>query len=934
MCGNQDAVASAYSLFDYTIAEDLGGEAAYINLRDRAYRQGVRLASDMVPNHMGIDSPWVVEHPDWFISRQDSPYPAYSFNGPDLSQDGRVEIKIEDHYFEQSDAAVVFRRRDNASGETRYIYHGNDGTSFPWNDTAQLDYLNPAVREQVIQTILHVARLFPVIRFDAAMTLAKRHFHRLWFPGPGSSGAIPSRAEYGMSQAEFDKHMPHEFWREVVDRVAAEVPGTLLLAEAFWLMEGYFVRTLGMHRVYNSAFMNMMRDEENAKYRSVIKNTLEFDPDIMKRYVNFMSNPDERTAIDQFGKGDKCFGVAALMATLPGLPMFGHGQIEGFTEKYGMEYQRPRYDETADHWLVERHDREIAPLLHRRWLFAESSNFLLYDFFQSSGLVDENVFAYSNRNGGERALVVYNNRYGSARGNLDHSAAYADKGAGQLRQRRLREGLGLSGDGSAILAFRDSLTGLEYLRRASELNERGLALDLHAYQCHVFLDWRELRASAEAPWDQLCDQLNGSGVPNLGDALVNLELRPAHIALRLLLDSAVVRLLADLAEHPRSISGMKDDRLEQVRSEFFELAWERCEKFLRQAQKAYASRTAKELGVAEVQRPGELASLAPVLRERLRAAMRIPAIEALFRAPWTSAARRVLPSPSPQFTATAMWGPVLGWCVLKLLAESIDAENPEEAGLDLFDRLRLRETFAQAFEALGFEGEESWRVAARIKVLLLIRAGVGQQKEPEIALGASPAVADAPEDVYESTAAEAELAIPASDPIPDSHQAVPDEPETRQGEQVSKNGQSVLAPELWLDPDVRWLTGVHDSEGHDYLVRESYEELLWWMQMPSLLRLAGETAPSREALEHMSKIVKEALATAEAAGYRIDLLVGKASREADPVSTADSDPDRKGSSQPARVPSEQARPQNSQPVDSQPQEQEVESKDAAVKPTS
>jgi len=87
--------------------------------------------------------------------------------GPDLSRDGRVEIKIDDHYFTQSDAAVTFRRRDKFSGETRYIYHGNDGTSFPWNDTAQLDYLNPAVREQVIQTILHVARLFPVIRAKA-----------------------------------------------------------------------------------------------------------------------------------------------------------------------------------------------------------------------------------------------------------------------------------------------------------------------------------------------------------------------------------------------------------------------------------------------------------------------------------------------------------------------------------------------------------------------------------------------------------------------------------------------------------------------------------------------------------------------------------------------------------------------------------------------
>ena len=101
----------------------------------------------------------------------------------------------------------------------------------------------------------------------------------------------------------------------MVDRVAREVPGTLLLAEAFWLMESYFVRTLGMHRVYNSAFMNMMRDEENAKYRTVIKATIEFDPDILKRYVNFMSNPDERTAVDQFGNGDKNFGVATMMAT-------------------------------------------------------------------------------------------------------------------------------------------------------------------------------------------------------------------------------------------------------------------------------------------------------------------------------------------------------------------------------------------------------------------------------------------------------------------------------------------------------------------------------------------------------------------------------------------------------------------------------------------
>ena len=95
-----------------------------------------------------------------------------------------------------------------------------------------------------------------------------------------------------------------------------------------------------MHRVYNSAFMHMLRDEDNAKYRRVLKDTLEFDPEILKRYVNFMNNPDEKTAVEQFGKGDKYFGVATLLATLPGLPMFGHGQFEGFAEKYGMEFRR------------------------------------------------------------------------------------------------------------------------------------------------------------------------------------------------------------------------------------------------------------------------------------------------------------------------------------------------------------------------------------------------------------------------------------------------------------------------------------------------------------------------------------------------------------------------------------------------------------------
>jgi hypothetical protein len=660
--------------------------------------------------------------------------------------------------------------------------------------------------------------------------------------------------------------MPNEFWREVVDRVAQEVPGTLLLAEAFWLMEGYFVRTLGMHRVYNSAFMVMLRDEDNAKYRSVLKNTLEFDPDIMKRYVNFMSNPDERTAIDQFGKGDKCFGVAVMMSTLPGLPMFGHGQIEGFTEKYGMEYRWPRYEENPDAALVARHDREIAPLLKRRWLFAESANFLLYDFFHDNGSVDENVFAYSNRNGGERALVVYNNHYGETHGTIDFSTAYADKGAGQLRQRRLSEGLGLSGDGSVVLAWRNSLTGLEYLRRANEVVEHGLRLDLHAYQAFVLLEWRELRSTAQYPWHRLADHLNGRGVANLEDALVDLELEPVHAALRKLLDPAMVRLFADSAEHPRA-AAPGDRMTDRERSTVFDRAWELADAFLRVARPAYAARLAKG---AEAERKEELTEISPLAfayRQRLRAAMRMPVVEALSPAPWTAAARRMLPSPSPEFTATAMWGPILAWCALELLAEVVDKDAPEQAALDIFDRLRLRETLGHAFAALGFEGDEAWRVAARIKVVLLASAGVGKvQDEPE-----------KPATTAEKNLVDAKLPAPTEKKEKDGPVSAKPSWDGARAETNEKGASEIgLAPDLWLDPDVRWLTGVHRAEGHEYLVREKYEELLWWMLMPALLRVAESAAPSRAAMEVLGGEVARALAQAEAAGYRVDVLSGRA----------------------------------------------------------
>ena len=835
MRGNPDAVASAYSLRDYAIAADLGGEPAFERLRDRAWRHGVRLASDMVPNHMGVDSRWVIEHPEWFLSLDYPPYPAYRFDGPDLSDDGRVGIFIEDHYYDSSDAAVVFKRLDRATGSVRYVYHGNDGTSMPWNDTAQLDYARADIREAVIQTILAVARRFPIIRFDAAMTLARRHVQRLWYPEPGSGGGIPSRAEHGMTKAAFDAAMPVEFWREVVDRVAAEVPDTLLLAEAFWLMEGYFVRTLGMHRVYNSAFMNMLRDERNAEYRLVVRNTLEFDPEVLKRYVNFMNNPDERTAVDQFGRGDKYLGICTLMVTIPGLPMFGHGQVEGFAEKYGMEYRRAYWDERPDEDLVARHEREVFPLLHRRWLFAEVRDFLFYDVVDEAGHVNEDVFAYSNRSGGERALVVYHNRFGSMAGRIRDSVAFAVKGGDgekTLVRATLAHGLALPDDPGAVAIARDPLDGREYLWTVGELRERGLAVRLDAYGRRILLDWR-IVASAEATDHRaLAADLAGAGVPSVEFALADRRLRPIHEAVaRLVAADAfgpVLKLVGALrtgavpaaAADPvvNGLAGRCADALQGVRAAagtpVDDTALDGLTERFR-TRLATAIRLVTTGVAAAGPEPGPVGAGEPEAPQPAAAA---PPDEVAAAAAFVATA--LDPSPAP-------WATLLGWLAGGALAGVLAPD--EERGHGWFDRLGLGRTFADAARGMGLDEAAAWWSVETIRHLLA-RPG------------------------------EAALAAP----------------------EAERPGRLVRA--WFADEELsRWL-GVNRYEGVAYLGREAFEQALAWVTV--LVAVAGGAdpalpdAPGTRALLDAWRLAARLESDAAEAGYRVGRLVELAGRVA------------------------------------------------------
>ena len=64
----EDIAGSGFAITGYTVQQGLGGDAALARLRERLRMRGLRLMLDFVPNHMGLDHPWVEEHPEHFIT--------------------------------------------------------------------------------------------------------------------------------------------------------------------------------------------------------------------------------------------------------------------------------------------------------------------------------------------------------------------------------------------------------------------------------------------------------------------------------------------------------------------------------------------------------------------------------------------------------------------------------------------------------------------------------------------------------------------------------------------------------------------------------------------------------------------------------------------------------------------------------------------------
>jgi hypothetical protein len=267
-----------------------------------------------------------------------------------------------------------------------------------------------------------------------------------------------------------------------------------------------------------------------------------------------------------------------------------------------------------------------------------------------------------------------------------------------MRQRTLGDAFGFERSSTALVSCRDAIGGLEHLHREADLAERGLHLELGAYRCHVFLDWRVIADDGGRPWRELCGELAGRGVPSLADAVRELELRPIHGALGALLDFAQE---LPLAAPDAPTSAVLERALERGGA-------------LIEAVRVEAERSGVAAGMAEFGRAlgGDRNEPLQRFRRRLLATIRLAQHRA--RDGWPIESGAALPGAGDPPDARP-WVGAVAFAALECLGRAADPGVPDRAATRLFDHLGLREPLAAGFAAAGASPEERWRRAAWVR---------------------------------------------------------------------------------------------------------------------------------------------------------------------------------------------------------------------------
>ncbi|HZW88421.1 MAG TPA: alpha-amylase family glycosyl hydrolase, partial [Myxococcaceae bacterium] len=298
-----DIAGSGFAITGYTVHDQLGGDAALVRLRERLRRRGLRLLLDFVPNHTGLDHPWVESHPDHYV------------HGTEL------DLTRAPHNY-----TWVKRTQGDM-----LLAHGRDPYFPGWPDTLQLDYGNPATQAAMRGELLKIAGQCDGVRCDMAMLVLPDVFEKTW----GRPAPL--------------------FWPETTTRVRERVPGFLFMAEVYWDLEWTM-----MQQGFDYAYDKRLYDRLREGHARPVREHLYAGLDYQGKLARFLENHDEPRAAATFPAG--MHEAAAIITFLsPGLRFFHQGQFEGRRKRISPHLVRAPV-EPVDEALRGFYDRLLAAL--------------------------------------------------------------------------------------------------------------------------------------------------------------------------------------------------------------------------------------------------------------------------------------------------------------------------------------------------------------------------------------------------------------------------------------------------------------------------------------------------------------------------------------------------------------------------------------------
>lgn len=347
----EDICGSPFAVCDYTVAPELGGDAALARLRERLEQRGIDLLLDFVPNHIGFDHPWVTNRPDFLIKGTQD----------DLKQDPGRWAKTRDGQ------VFAFGRDPNYPG---------------WPDTLQLNYFNPQLRSAVVGQLRSIATRCGGVRCDMAMLLEPEIFAETWGSTVHPDEPIPL------------------FWPEAIQAVKRDHPRFMFLAEVYWNYEKK-LQEHGFDYTYDKTLYDQLVHHQPQAALDSLRAPREYQ----SRMARFLENHDEARISAKLCDAEHR-AAATIIGLAPGLRFFHHGQFKGSRVRVPVHLRRGPHEE-ANPELVAFYQK-LIPIVNSQ--IGKHGNWSLLTCAEAwpSNPTHNNFISYCVEHEGELLLVAVN----------------------------------------------------------------------------------------------------------------------------------------------------------------------------------------------------------------------------------------------------------------------------------------------------------------------------------------------------------------------------------------------------------------------------------------------------------------------------------------------------------------------------------------------